>query len=146
VLPHNPETLYPKEWWDYVHDERRLADSLIQRYNHVQGGLGTQQPGSPGWSTGSSQLQVIADQIASLYDDIHTGRRAAFSEQGEGYGDFANFRWQAAKKFGTAQGLHAVWAARHSGQSNYETASYGAPIGTAAETLRTAALWARRAH
>lgn len=144
VLPHNPATLYPTEWWDYVHDERRLADALIQRYNHVQGGLRTQQRGTPGWSSGGRQLQVIADQIGTLYDEIHLGRRAAFSEQGEGYGDFANFRWQAHKKFGTAQALHEVWAARHTGRTDYETDTYGQPLTSAQESLRTAALWARR--
>jgi len=144
VLPDNPETLYPKEWWDYVHDERRLADSLIQRYNHVQGAVRTSVPGSPGWSTGGRQLQAVADQIGALYDDIHVGRRAAFGEQGEGYGDFHNFRWQAHKKFGTAQALHEVWSARHTGRTDYETDTYGQPLTTAQESLRTAALWARR--
>lgn len=144
ILPENPESLYPKEWWDYVHDERRLADALIQRYNHVQGSVGTSSPGGAAWSSNSRNLQVVADQIATLYDDIHLGRRAAFGEQGEGYGDFNNFRWQAHKKFGTAQALHEVWSARHTGKTDYETDTYGQPLTNAQETLRTAALWARR--
>jgi hypothetical protein len=144
VLPEDPKTLYPKEWWDYVEDERRLADALIQRYNHVQGALRTTVHGGPGWSSNGRNLQVVADQIGALYDDIHLGRRAAFGEQGEGYGDFNNFRWQAHKKFGTAQALHEVWSARHTGKTDYETDTYGQPLTNAQESLRTAALWARR--
>lgn len=144
VLPEDPKTLYPKEWWDYVEDERRLADSLIQRYNHVQGTLRTSVPGTPGWSSGGRQLQAVADQVTTLYDDIHLGRRAAFGEQGEGYGDFHNFRWQAHKKFGTAQALHEVWSARHTGKTDFETDTYGQPLTTAQESLRAAALYARR--
>lgn len=144
VLPEDPRTLYPKEWWDYVEDERRLADSLIQRYNHVQGSIGTSVSGGAAWSSNSRNLQVVADQIGTLYDDIHLGRRSAFGEQGEGYGDFANFRWQAHKKFGTAQALHEIWAARHTGRSDYETDTYGQPLTSAQETLRAAALYARR--
>jgi hypothetical protein len=144
ILPEDPKTLYPKGWWDYVEDERRLADSLIQRYNHVQGAIRTSVPGTPAWSTNSRNLQVVADQIGALYDDIHLGRRSAFGEQGEGYGDFANFRWQAHKQFGTAQALHEVWSARHTGRTDYETDTYGQPLTNAQETLRAAALYARR--
>jgi hypothetical protein len=144
VLPQDPRSLYPKEWWDYVEDERRLADALIQRYNHVQGATRTSVPGGAAWSSNGHNLQVVADQIGTLYDDIHLGRRAAFGQQGQGYGDFANFRWQAHKKFGTAQALHEVWAARHTGRTDYETDTYGQPLTNAQETLRAAALYARR--
>ena len=144
VLPEDPKTLYPKGWWDYVEDERRLADALIQRYNHAQGAIRTSVPGTPAYSTNGRNLQVIADQIGTLYDDIHLGRRAAFGEQGEGYGDFNNFRWQAHKKFGTAQALHEVWSTRHTGRTDYETDTYGEPLSNAQEALRTSLLWARR--
>lgn len=144
VLPDDPKALYPKEWWDYVEDERRLADSLIQRYNHVQGAIGTSVHGGAAWSSNARNLQVVADQVSALYDDIHLGRRAAFGEQGEGYGDFNNFRWQAHKKFGTAQALHEIWSARHTGRTDYETDTYGQPLTNAQETLRAAALYARR--
>jgi hypothetical protein len=68
VLPHNPKKLYPTTWWDYVHDERRLADSLLQRYNHVQGQVAMQGRGSPAWVTTSRQLKAVQDQISTLYD------------------------------------------------------------------------------
>lgn len=144
VLPEDPKTLYPKGWWDYVEDERRLADALIQRYNHVQGAVRTSVPGSAAYSSNGRNLQVVADQIGALYDDIHLGRRSAFGEQGQGYGDFANFRWQAHKQFGTAEALHQVWSARHTGRTDYETDTYGQPLTNAQEALRAAALYARR--
>lgn len=144
VLPEDPKTLYPKGWWDYVEDERRMADALIQRYNQAEGVIRTTVPGTPAWSTNSRNLQVVADQIGALYDDIHLGRKAAFGEQGEGYGDFNNFRWQAHKKFGTAQALHEVWSERHTGHTDFETDTYGQPLSNAQEALRTSLLWARR--
>jgi hypothetical protein len=96
------------------------------------------------YSTASRQLQVVRDQISSLYDDIHTGRRRAFAEQGQGYGDFNNFRWQAHKKFGTQAALHAIWSANATGRQADEISLYGEPLTSAEQALRTASLWNRR--
>lgn len=140
-LPDNPETLYPKEYWDYVHDERRLANSLISRYNHLSSTLDVHQPGSPGFTNNLSQMGLIVDQAKALFDDIHLGRKQAFNAGGKGYGDFYNFRWQAHKRFGTVQALNSLGRAKRAAKDAQETALYGKPIDSAEKALTTAALW-----
>lgn len=142
-LPDNPETMYPKEWWDYVHDERRLADSMLSQYNHLSTSLGVQQPGSPGWSNTLHQMGLVTDQAKALFDDIHLGRKQAFGPGGSGYGDFYNMRWQAHKRFGTVQALNTLGRAKRGAKDAVETELYGHPLATAQESLTTAALWNR---
>lgn len=143
VLPHDPRTLYPQEWWTHINDERHLAELLLKRHAQLQGAQAVQQRGTPGWVTTGRQLGIVGDQIVAMFNDIHGGRRTAFSEQGEGYGDFNNFRWQAHKKYGTAQALHDVVDARKSGRTEYETETYGQPLTSAQQALRDAALYRR---
>jgi hypothetical protein len=142
-LPGNPETLYPQEYWDYVHDERRLADSLVGRYNQLSSQLGVQVPGGPGWLNAIHQMGLVTDQARTLFDDIHLGRRNAFGPDGQGYGDFYNFRWQAHKRFGTVQALNRLVQARRDAKTAYEVQTYGAPIDSAEQVLTKAALWNR---
>jgi hypothetical protein len=55
-----------------------------------------------------SRLSAAVSQGMALFDDIHLGRREAFNAGGEGYADFHNYRWQAAKRNGTIDALRAV--------------------------------------
>jgi hypothetical protein len=43
-----------------------------------------------------------------LFDSLHLGRKHAFSNQGEGYGDFYNFQWQSAKESGIVNALNEI--------------------------------------
>ena len=142
-LPENPESLYPKEYRDYVTDERRMADSLVQHYDHQATVLKGQQPGSPGWHNTMHAMGLVVDQARALFDDIHLGRKQAFGPEGSGYGDFYNYRWQSHKRAGTVQALNAIAGARREAREQYETKLYGAPIQTAAQALQTAGLWNR---
>lgn len=85
ALSDDPHALYPKEWYDFADSDYRQALS-IESMSRTGGSLG----------------QVQASRAArTLWEGIHGGRKAAFSEQGSGYGDFHNFRWQRAKEVGT---------------------------------------------
>lgn len=144
VLPENPETLYPKEWWQHVYAERRFAQNLITHYNTLSASLNTQPLGGPGWTNALHEMGLVVDQARALFDDIHLGRKDAFGPEGRGYGDFANFRWQAHKRFGTVQALNEIARAKKSAKDAYETQNYGAPLANAEQALTTAALWNRR--
>lgn len=85
TLPGDPHTLYPNEWYDFT-----TAD-----YDQA---LAINSMGTNGGSLGKVQAQRAA---RTLWDSIHGGRKEAFSEQGSGYGDFHNFRWQRGKELGT---------------------------------------------
>lgn len=86
-LPTDPHSLYPKQWYDFTDADYRQA-LAIRDMNENGGSLG----------------QLQAHRAArTLWDSIHGGRKAAFSDQGAGYGDFHNFRWQRGKETGTVE-------------------------------------------
>lgn len=140
-LPENPETNYAPEYWDHVHREREYATKLVDQYNTLSAKVAALTPGTPGWINAMSEMGLTVDQAQALFDEIHIGRKKAFSPSGSGYGDFHNFRWQAHKRYGTVQALNAIGKARRSARDSYQTEVHGAPIATAAQSLMTAALW-----
>jgi hypothetical protein len=141
TLPEDPESLYPQGWWDAIGQEKTQADSLINRYNTLSNTLHAVHPTSPGWSNALSGMGLVLDQARTLFDDIHLGRRKAFGQGGQGYGDFFNFRWQAHKRLGTMQALASLANARGEAQDAMETDLYGHPLDNAATALTKAALW-----
>jgi hypothetical protein len=64
----------------------------------------------------------------SLFEEIHSGRREAFGEQGHGYGDWHNFRWQHAKQSGVVQALNVIIQEARSNAMAEEKRVYGGPI------------------
>lgn len=138
VLPDNPAQNYPKEWYDAADRDRAFAQSLTGRYNYLVRAMGSMQPNSPGWHNNGSMLELTVSQAQQLFQDIHQGRREAFSEQGHGYGDFHNFRWQEAKKNGVVESLAQITQVGESARTAEETKKYGAPITSADELLSRA--------
>lgn len=144
--PSGQDFSHPQEYFKFAEDEASQARNLVERFNvHVNQTKG-QQPGSPGWHNSMRQVDLLASQARSMYDDIHLGRKKAFSQGGSGYGDYYNFRWQYHKKNGTAQALHAVAEAHKKAHEDYASALYGGVIEGADVALRRAALWNRGAN
>lgn len=54
------------------------------------------------------RLQAARQQADALFDEIHGGRREAFSSTGAGYYDFHNYRWQGGKSTGAVQKLRLI--------------------------------------
>jgi hypothetical protein len=140
-LPSNPRDLYPAEWWKHIDNERETAHMLVDRYNTLRTQAAGAHPNSPAFKNAMASQKVVVEQAKTLFDDIHLGRRAAFGPQGTGYGDYANFRWQAHKESGTVQALSTLATANVEARKAQETATYGAPLDDAATALAKAALW-----
>jgi hypothetical protein len=111
---------------------------LTGRYQALAGQVGTGTAATQ--RNNEVRLRQVTDTARALLDSIHTGRREAFGPQGNGYSDWHNFRWQAAKRAGTVQALHAIVQAGHQAREAEETALYGGPIAGASEALTRAAL------
>jgi hypothetical protein len=60
-----------------------------------------------------------------LFDEIHLGRRDAFSPSGLGYTDVANYRWQAGKQEGTIQALRKLKEIAKKSKKEFEAETYG---------------------
>lgn len=86
-------------------------------------------------------LKLAVDQGAALYDDIHEGRKYAFSESGEGYLDFANFRWQAGKESGIVQALAKMKEISDMSAKEFSAATYGIELPSVSTLIRRAATY-----
>jgi len=114
-LTHNKWTVTPSHEgapqnavWD-MHAERdaKLAKDIVTRYSKALTDFhGAQNDASR--RNAENRLQQALTQGSALYDDIHTGRKYAFSKNGAGYADFYNYRWQAGKKYGTVPALRSL--------------------------------------
>jgi hypothetical protein len=134
----DPESMYPKTWFDESQSDTDLTGMLTGRYQALAGQVGTGTAATQ--RNNEVRLRQVTDTARALLDSIHTGRREAFGPQGNGYSDWHNFRWQAAKRAGTVQALHAIVQAGHQAREAEETALYGGPIAGASEALTRAAL------
>jgi hypothetical protein len=91
----------------HVQANNQAAEQLISRYNHLTNNQSGIVSSPQAVNDTRSKLAVVA-QIQQLFDTIHLGRRLAFSGQGEGYGDFYNYQWQAAKRDGLVNALNEI--------------------------------------
>lgn len=86
-------------------------------------------------------VSEAAHHASALFQEIHAGRKAAFAAQGGGYGDKANYRWQAGKASGIIQALGQI----HTGLSNYredlDLDYYGMQLDPASTLVRRAMLY-----
>jgi hypothetical protein len=139
-LPHDPRTLYPKDWFERTERDAQRAREITKNYQSRLKDLNSAAPQSPGWHNAGAALNLITAQAHALFSDLHTGRQAAFSVWGQGYKDWNNFRWQYGKQTGTVQAMHAIMQAGEDAQKAEETKLYGAPIDPAEVALRRAAL------
>lgn len=143
-LPADPRTLYPREWFTRADRDRDFTTDLLARYNTLSGMFAASPYGSPGYHNAGAALNHVTAQAHALWSDIHTGRQLAFKEQGHGYGDWHNFRWQQAKASGVVAGLHDIVSASGERDKEAQTQTYGAPLASAQEVLRRAAMWNTR--
>lgn len=144
VLSSDPRATYPRKFWEAVDAERAQARLLVRRYETLRTKVQSEQEGSPGWINSMAAINIIASQAKALFDDIHMGRRKAFGEGGEGYGDFYNFRWQAHKDDGTVASLSKLAAIVKTAKDAEATNLYGNKVMSAEDALTRAALWNTR--
>jgi hypothetical protein len=78
-----------------------------------------------------------------LFEDIHQGRKYAFSPSGMGYSDIHNYRWQAGKSSGTIQASRKLKDIGSASRKEYEAKTYGMELPDA-NTLIRRALGARK--
>lgn len=121
VLP-DPSPAVPMHpaWEMRIEDDKARGQKIVDMYlNAVQQ---IQQATNPAHrSNAEHNLNQILDAADSLYDEIHSGRKAAFSPYGQGYADFANYRWQAGKSTGV---VHAMRRLRDYSKANRERSDF----------------------
>jgi hypothetical protein len=139
-LPTNPGLLYDKSWYDAADRDTLGAKEIVFKYQTAMRDMEASAPGTPDWHNSGARLHTSLAQAAEMYHGIHTGRKEAFSEQGTGYSDWHNFRYQRSKSSGTLDALKAIADVGSAAHADEETALYGAPLDSAEVTLRRAAM------
>lgn len=128
----------PSAWYDAAEGDVRNTQELASRWADAHYRLGNTRPGDQQWTNIGSELRLISQQAEAMFDDIHGGRHEAFGEQGHGYHDWHNFRWQYAKQRGVVNGLQGILTAKHNGERAFSDEMYGGPIAPAHEALERA--------
>ena len=147
-LTHNEWTVFPKQegapvnkaWENLAQKDLSMASDIVMRYTQSITDLQNAQ-NDASRRNAEFRLQTALMQGSALFDDIHHSRRYAFSQQGTGYSDFYNYRWQAGKKYGTVPALRKMseyWLA-YKAQQAEET--YGIELPDTQTLIRRAATY-----
>jgi len=99
---------YPREYEEKAEENKRQAEQLISRYNYLNNQLSMVSPNSPQWHNYQTSMKIVISSIKTMYDEIHLGRKRAFSPHGEGYGDFYNYQWQKSKADGIVKAFNEI--------------------------------------
>lgn len=100
VLPDpNPRVHAHPTWMAAVESDRARGERIVRAYNDTVARI-RGASNSPARVNAEHDLSVVLRAAAGLFDEVHTGRKAAFGSGGAGYADYANFRWQAGKRSG----------------------------------------------
>jgi hypothetical protein len=139
VTPKLEGAQHKKEWDVRVARDKSMALEIFNRYTQALNKIQA-APNAPARLNAQTEILLAASQGAALYDSIHHGRRVAFSESGEGYYDYANYRWQANKDSGIVEGLKKLkdWSASARKVHNEET--YGVDFPDTDTLIRRAVL------
>lgn len=135
-LPVDPAMLYPAEWYRAAGSDVDTAEALLRRHASATNTLASVHPDSPDARNAGAELTRAMIAARALFDDIHLGRRQAFGEQGHGYSDWHNFRWQHAKATGVVGALRRLEEQHKLATENEQKILYGGPI-DAADTIIT---------
>lgn len=107
------DSRYPPEYEQKVASNRQQAEQLVARHNYLMQQMSMVPKNSPQWHNYNSSMTLLVSFIKTMFDEIHLGRKAAFSNQGEGYGDFYNYQWQAAKRDGIVNAFTEILNMEH---------------------------------
>ena len=147
-LTYNEWTVFPEKtiapdqptWESAAQRDRSMAVDIVTRYTKALTGL-QGATNDAARRNAETQMHTALMQGSMLYEDIHSSRRLAFSQQGAGYSDYYNYRWQAGKKYGTVPALrklHEYWQGYQSGDT------YGIDLPDTQTLIRRAATYRAR--
>lgn len=132
--PSNPD------WDSVVGSDSGMTNQIYTRFNQALQDIQTTH-GGPSHRNAEVRLQSATEQGAALYNEIHQNRNMAFSQAGEGYGDFHNYRWQGGKRTGAIQKLRDIKNYVNENSRADSQASYGVELPDANTLIRRAATY-----
>jgi hypothetical protein len=131
----NPQPPYSRDWEQRTERDRANAQELLNRYNSALREV--RSATNPAHRINADRkLQLATEQVSNFYDDIHAGRKIAFSKIGGGYSDYNNYRWQAGKRSGAVQALRTIKEYKTATTLKEQQEKYGVELPDADTLLR----------
>lgn len=135
-VPANPQ------WLSNVEKDKGIASEIIARYATALNAINSAT--NPAMRINAERaLKMAVDQASALFEDIHQGRKYAFSEAGSGYLDYNNYRWQAGKESGIVQALAKLKEISDMSAKDFSAATYGIELPNVSTLIRRAATYNR---
>jgi len=131
----NPQPPYSRAWEQNVQRDSEMAEEMINRYHNALDEA-RKSNNLAHKLNAERKLQNAVEQAVAFYDDIHTGRKAAFSKTGAGYSDYNNYRWQAGKKSGIVPALRTIKDLKTASDSKEQLKVYGTELPNASTLVR----------
>ena len=151
-LKYNEWTVHPDpsaeapqvpEWESVVGSDKQQAHQAYIRYTQALSDVRLSHNDATRRNAETRLFAALA-QGSALFDEIHHNRSEAFSQTGEGYADFHNYRWQAGKREGTIPLLRSMKDYASNLQTERTASTYGIELPTADTLIRRAALYGTR--
>lgn len=137
VTPNDdPVSIHP-EWESAIQEDVNNAKEIIERYGDVLNKIKA-APNDAIRRNHEAALAHIVGQASAMYKDIHERRSEAFSQQGEGYYDFNNYRWQAGKRSGVVPALKKLHQISKASKQVFNEETYGLDLPDASILIRRA--------
>jgi hypothetical protein len=137
VEPQSLTVTVGRDWERKVTRDENMAVEILSRYAAALAKIGTATSASARINA-EATLKLAVEQGAALFEDIHHGRKAAFSIGGQGYLDYSNYRWQAGKSTGVVQALKQLKDLSKKTRQEFESQTYGMELPDASVLIRRA--------
>jgi hypothetical protein len=134
-----PSIPYSKAWEQRTKKDYETAVELITRYTQALSDVRASASNPAYRINAEKKLQIVVDQAVAFYDEIHSGRKVAFSKIGQGYSDFNNYRWQAGKRSGAVHALKAIKEYKDLTEEEKQLDTYGIELPDTETLIRRAA-------
>jgi hypothetical protein len=125
-------------WLNAVENDRLMAIDILSKYVSAKNKY-EQASNDAIKANARSEMRMAMSQGIAFYDSVHSERSNAFSPSGEGYSDFANYRWQAGKQSGVIQSLRSLKKEMDAQDEALNKSKYGVDLPDANTLIRRAA-------
>lgn len=142
VAPDRTPTIpYSRAWEQRTKKDYETAVELINRYTQALSDVRSSASNPAYRINAEKRLEIVVDQAVAFYDEIHAGRKVAFSRIGQGYSDFNNYRWQAGKRSGAVHALKAIKEYKELSDEEKQLDTYGIELPDTETLIRRAATY-----
>ena len=126
---------YSRDWEQKANRDYEMASEILNRHNSAIQELRSSTNDAYRINA-ERKVKLAQEQAAAYFEDIHSGRKKAFSQNGAGYSDYHNYRWQAGKRSGAVQSLRSIKDQRDFRINQKNNELYGVELPNASTLIR----------